>query len=142
MPDNVEPSEARSNRGFLITAYVLAVLLPIVGILLALYTAVAQRRVAIRRHAIGIAGVAIVSGVVFAVVISAVNKTNQNANVASDLRSLLDRNSVPYSKVNVCVHQAGTQYVCMVTRKGQQIPVQVTDDGQNIYEQGISASYP
>ena len=129
-------SDTGDNRGFLIGAYISAVLIPVVGIVVALYTAVSERRTAIRRHAIGIAGISIVSGVLYFVIISAIHSANQDSHVAADLRSLLNDHQIQYQSVG-CAHQSGNQYVCTVTRNGQQIPVQVTDDGKSIYEVGI-----
>ena len=138
----IPTSEARSNRSFLISAYILAVVIPVVGILMALYTAVSERRAAIRRHAIAIAGVSILAAGAYVLAITSINSANQDSGVAADLRSLLNSNSIQYDSVDRCAHESGNQYVCMVTRNGQQITVQVTDDGKTIYELGISPNSP
>ena len=131
-------AEARSNRRFLIWAYVLAVLIPVVGVAIALYTAVSERRAAIRRHAIAIAGVALLAFGGYFLAISAITSSTQDRNVASDLRSLFDSHGIQYDDVGPCAHQTGNQYICTVTRNGQPTTVAVTDDGTTIYEQGIS----
>jgi hypothetical protein len=140
-----QPDESSANaqdeKSFLISAYIAAVLIPIIGLVIALYTAVSERKAGIRRHALGIAGASILTAVIWVLVVTAINSSNQDRNVAGDLRSLLDSNAISYSSVGSCAHQTGNQYVCMVTTSaGQQIPVQVTDDGKEIYEQGLSAN--
>lgn len=133
-------AEGRDNKGFLVGAYISAILLPVVGIVVALYTAVSERRSAVRRHAIAIGGIAILSAALYVVVITSIDHNSQDRNVAADLQNLLDSNLIQYSSIGGCAHQSGNQYVCTVTQNGQQIPVQVTDDGKTIYEQGISTN--
>ena len=136
LPRNV--GRARDDHRFLVVAYVVAVIFPVIGILIALYTAVAERTAAIRRHAIAIAGVALIAGGGYFVAISAITSSQQEHNVVGDLRLLLDSNSIPYDDIGGCVQQSGNQYICAVTQNGQRISAQVTDDGKDIYEQGMS----
>jgi hypothetical protein len=136
LPRNV--GQARDDHRFLVVAYIVAVIFPVIGILIALYTAVAERTAAIRRHAIAIAGVALIAGGGYFVAISAITSSQQDRNVVGDLRLLLDSNSIPYDDIGGCVQQSGNQYICAVTQNGQPISAQVTDDGKDIYEQGIS----
>jgi hypothetical protein len=75
----------RSNRGYLWFAYIGAIIIPIVGAIVAIYTGVSERRAAIRRHAFGIAAAAILSGVVWAVAITTINKSTADNRVAGDL---------------------------------------------------------
>ena len=131
-------AEARDNHRFLVGAYIFAVLVPIVGLLTALYTAVAGRRAAVRRHAIAIGAVALLAAGGYIVAILAITSSTQDRNVASDLRALMDSNGIRYENVSGCVHQSGNQYVCTVKQSGRVITVQVTDDGKDVYEQGIA----
>jgi hypothetical protein len=131
-------AEARDNHRFLVGAYMFAVLVPIVGMLTALYTAVAGRRAAVRRHAIAIGAVALLAAGGYIVAILAITSATQDRNIASDLRALMDSNGIRYEGVSGCVHQSGNQYVCTVKQSGRVITVQVTDDGKDVYEQGIA----
>jgi high-affinity iron transporter len=131
--------EARGNRALLVAAYVSAVLLPVIGILAAFYAAVSKRTAAIRRHAIAIAGVSLLAAGGYVLAITSIVRTNQESEVATHLRSLLDAHGVRYTDVSDCYHHIGNQYVCRVTEKGQQIVVAVTDNGKTIHEHGIGA---
>jgi hypothetical protein len=131
--------EESGSRGFLITAYVSAVLIPVIGILAALYAAVSERTAAIRRHAFAIAGVSLLAAGGYVGAITSVLSANQDSEVASHLRSLLDAHGVRYDRVSDCYHHTGNQYVCRVTENGQQLVVDVTDNGKTIQEHGIGA---
>jgi hypothetical protein len=135
------PEEA-NTRNFLLGAYIGAILVPVLGIIMALYTAVSERRKAISRHAVGIAGAALLAAGGYYLIIHAITTSGQDRNVASDLRSLLNSNFIQYDSVGPCAHQSGNQYVCTVTRNGSDTTVYVTDDGKTIYEQGIAANSP
>jgi hypothetical protein len=128
----------RSNRGLLWFAYVGAIVIPIIGAIAAIYVGVSQRGATIRRHAFGIAAAAILSGVVWAVAISTFNSNHADTRVANDLKALLDQNGISYTDAT-CSHASGNQYSCIVDTISGSTPVQVTDDGHTIYEQGISA---
>ena len=59
-------------------------------------------------------------------------------NVADDLSGLMDRHNVQYSGTPSCVHQSANQYVCKVTGTTDgTVYADVTDDGTNIYAQGL-----
>jgi hypothetical protein len=64
--------ETKDNESFLIGAYIAAVLLPVVGLGIAVYTAAAERRAAIRRHAIAIAGVSILAAGAYVLIITSI----------------------------------------------------------------------
>lgn len=132
--------EASSVRRFLWTNYILGALIPIYGWGAAIYVGVSEKYAAIRRHAIGIAAVALAAAAIYAVVIVSVNKSHQDRNVAADLQNLLQSNGV-FGASNIdCAHQAGNLYQCSATINGQQEFATVTDDGHTIYEQGISTN--
>lgn len=132
--------EAGTNRAFLITAYVSAVLIPVIGMLAALYAAVSGRTQAIRRHAIAIAGVALLAAGGYVLAITSILSANQDSAVAAHLRALLDANGVRYDSAGACYHQNGNQYVCRITENGQQLVVDVTDNGKTIHEYGEGGS--
>jgi hypothetical protein len=138
LTSHVDERALRSDRGLLWFAYVGAIVMPIVGAITAIYVGVSQRGETIRRHAFGIAAAAILSGVVWAVGISTFNSNHADARVAADLKALLDQNGISYTNAN-CSHASGNQYSCIVVTFSGSTPVQVTDDGHTIYEQGISA---
>jgi hypothetical protein len=139
-PDETPPEDVRKDdmHGLLWTAYVLAVMISIVGLCFALYIAVAEKTASIRRHAIGVAGVSILSMGVTALIVSVVLSASGDGRVAGDLTSLLSDHSVTATNVT-CTHQSGNQYACFATIDGQQHSALVTDDGHAIYEQGIAA---
>lgn len=130
--------QARSDKGFLWFAYIGAALIPVIGLVVAVYLAVSERRARIRRHAIGVAAVAVAVIGVWFVVLSSSSHVDRNA--AADLRSLLSSKGIPYSNV-ACAHESGNQYSCIVATSTGQVAVQVTDDGHEIIEQGLAAPF-
>ena len=137
--DEAAQARQREIRGNLWYAYVLAVLLAPVGLCYAIYMAVAEKMAPVRRHAIGVAAVSILSIVVSVLVYTMVIAPSADASrVTGDLKSLLDSHSVAYTDVS-CTHQSGNSWGCFVTINGQQQFAQITDDGHSIYEQGIAA---
>jgi hypothetical protein len=73
------------------------------------------------------------------------SSAQSDATVKSDLEGLINPASgVGLSglgwQVSSCAHQSGNQYVCSVWKGSDTRTLDVTDDGNNIYEQGISKS--
>jgi hypothetical protein len=131
--------EADNVRRIRNAGYIWAVLVWPVGLCYALYIAVAQRTASIRRHAIGVAGVAALIAAVCITAVVLITSAQQNTNVANDLRSILDSNSISYTSVGGCTHSTGNMYECSVTMNdGSQQVVTVTDDGKGYAtEQGL-----
>lgn len=141
VPVGHEPSGGDPRNNF-VGAYVLAVLIWPIGLVWAIYIAVAERMAPVRRHAIGVGAVSLITAAVsIFIVTTVIAPASNDRNVVADLKSLLDDHAVDYSSVQ-CTHQSGTQYVCAVypTDGGKPQFAQVTDDGNSIYEQGIDGS--
>lgn len=141
VPVGHEPS-AGEPRNNLVGAYVLAVLIWPVGLVWAIYLAVAEKAAPVRRHAIGVAAVSLLTAAAcIFIAVTVTGPANNASRVEGDLKSLLDDHAVHYSSV-ACTHQSGTQYGCFVYSPDGGKPqfAQVTDDGNSIYEQGIDAS--
>jgi hypothetical protein len=134
-----EEDEAAAAKRIRNSGYIWAVLVWPVGLCLALYIAVAERTVSIRRHAIGVAGVSLLAAAVsLTVYFAVIAPAASNANVTSDLRSILDSNSISYTSVDGCTHSTGDQYDCTVTTSNGTQVVTVTDDGHGYAtEQGL-----
>ena len=70
---------------------------------------------------------------------------DRDSTVAHDLQGLLDSKVMPGEyHVDLCFHQSGNQFTCKVTKTSigsgnkSRAYVSVTDDGTNIFEQGIA----
>jgi len=100
---------------------------------------VTEKYAPIRRHAIGVAAVAVLSLGAWGGVIVALQGGQGAADasrVQSDLSALIDSHGASGSAIS-CTHQQGNVWECAVTLNGQQQWATVTDDGHNIIEQGL-----
>ncbi len=128
------PPEAapKSERGFLWTSYILGALIPVYGAIVAIYVAVAESKAHIRRHAIGIGAVALISAGIYTVILTRSNSQKDSA-VQADLSNLFLQHGTYATDVR-CSHQNGNQYICFYKADGVQHTAQVTDDGHTISE--------
>lgn len=132
-------AEPWSDRGVLVCGYLVGALVPVVGWVTAVYIAVSERRGKIRRHAIGIAALALATAGIYLAILLSASGPRPDSAVASDLGSLMSSHGLPYVSIS-CAHQSGDQYSCIVTgATGQGTDVVVTDDGHNIIEQGLGS---
>lgn len=140
-PNHVIPSPMAGGsdiRGVITGNYIGAILFPLYGWIAAIYIGTSEKYARVRRHAIGIAAVAVTSAVVYTVVILLVTASHQDSHVSSDLRSLLvDKGAATVTNIR-CAHQSGNLYDCSAIVDGQQGFASVTDDGRSIYEVGIT----
>jgi Protein of unknown function (DUF2510) len=127
------------TRGVITGNYIGAALFPLYGWIAAIYIGTSEKYTRVRRHAFGIAAVAVASAAVYVVVILLVTASHRDSHVASDLQGLLSDHGINATNVN-CSHQSGNLYQCFATINGRQQFATVTDDGHAIYEQGISAN--
>jgi len=134
-----EDQEQNYRRRFVRNSYIWAVVFPIVGVIRGLMLASSIRLQPVRRHAVSVIIIGVlVTGACFGIGF-AIASSHQNGNVAADLRSILDSNSISYISVDGCTHSSGDQYICTVSTDEGQRTVTVTDDGNGyVYEQGLN----
>lgn len=134
LPDGPGREPARSHRGHLWVCYVIAVLIPVIGLVLAIQLAVMERYRDVRRHAIGVAATSIGVIVVWTVVAISLAGAHSDTNVASDLQTVLARQGHVLTSKPICAHQSGNSYTCRVRAVGASSAqlLQVTDDGHAV----------
>jgi hypothetical protein len=125
------------DRSALVTTYIVGALIPVVGWAAAIYIGVAEKYAAIRRHAIGIGAVSLLTFGIYLVLLLGGSGQPSDSAVASALSSLLanQANVIAFPSDIRCAHQTGNQYVCIVNEiGGNSLTLSVTDDGHSISE--------
>lgn len=138
------PPEGKSQRGDVIAGYVLAVVIPVFGVILGITITVREKyrdHTDAYRHGPWIILISVLAAIMWTVVIFTQSETGGGVNVQGDLQYVLNQNNVGYQSVDGCAHATGSQYLCTVTMNdGSRVTVTVTDDGHGyVYEQGIAA---
>jgi hypothetical protein len=137
-PDRTPGNTTRTRRTPLWVMYLLAVIIPIIGLIFAIQLAVMERYRDVRRHAIGVAATSIGVLIIWLVATGAFSSSHSDNNVASALQHLLTTHGVVVTGKPICVHQSGNTYTCRVKTHGTTTLGQVTDDGKAIAWQPTS----
>lgn len=124
----------KSTTGRLVMAYIVSILIPVAGVVIAAYVAVAERCAPVRRHALGIGVAALLASGAYLFIFLSGNAARTDNAVQSDLSSLLLTNGAVIATDVRCSHQSGNQYICFYNANGIQHSALVTDDGHSISE--------
>jgi hypothetical protein len=130
------------DRSALVTAYIIGAIVPVLGWGTAIYVGVTEKYATIRRHAVGIGLVSLLTFGIYLALLLGSSGPPSDASVASALANLLNQNpSSPATEtVNAddiaCSHQGGNQFICIVDQPdgGTVLTLSVTDDGHTISE--------